>query len=649
MRFWQVCMAVLLCAMVPTGLAFAQNNPNDVNCSPANLLIVLDTSGSMSEGGKLDGLKKAAGEVVNQFKKNLRMGLIRFSGGQAELLVPIGPAHAKTPDVEGQAQKLLAAIQALKASGDTPMTKALDLAVQTLKKEIPSDPLHQDPDPKTQRRTFVLLVTDGEPTDATTTYNPLMFIQQLRKLQVGNKSYDVLTFVVGLGSGQQIRTFELSQYAKAGGTQNFLHALKPQDLAPYFNKISNTASKEVCDGRDNDCDGVTDEDLERECTNNCGKGKEICQKGKWSKCDAPPPGTETCNGLDDNCNGVVDEGLSRPCTTQCGKGTQSCIQGDWSTCTAPRPEPEICDGIDNDCDGQIDNGSPCPGGKCVNTGGKPVCEIKCKNGECPGGFVCDFDSGKCNERPCNRKKCAPGEECDDKTGTAICKDPCAGVTCPTGQTCGASGTCIDCYKSPCAKGKVCIQGRCTVDGCASANCPDGQACLDGKCFDVCSNVQCAAGEWCVKGRCEKDPCYNVQCQQNQTCYQGQCIDNKCTSKTAVPCIEGTICNPSSGVCEDDPCGRIKCPNGETCFRGQCGVTAPTPSGQPGTFCIKDTDCQAGLVCKNRYCIKVNTQGAPGCGCSAETTRRSLLHPVALLLLFWGFMLLLRIRRRAEQS
>lgn len=647
MRAAKSFVQVMVCwlSLCVFGAMASAQTPTDVNCSPANLYMVVDTSGSMSEAGKLAGLQQAASQVVNQFKDKLRLGLIAFSGGQARLLVKLGPAYGKNPDINGHAQTLLKAIQGLKADGDTPMTRAMDLVLGQYKKEIPNDPLHNDPDPNTKRRNFVLLVTDGEPSHATPGDNPLMFIQQLRKLAIGPKTYDILTFVVGLGDGKNIRTYQLSQYAKAGGTQNFLHALKAQDLAPYFSKISKTASSEQCNGRDDDCDGTVDEDIERECTNNCGKGKEVCHLGKWSKCDAPPPGQETCNGLDDNCNGKVDEGLSRACTTQCGKGTQSCIQGDWSTCTAPRPEPEICDGFDNDCDGQIDNGNTmCPGGRCVSKGGKAICEIPCRNGECPANYNCDSKSNLCLENPCIRKKCAAGEVCKlDGNGKATCTDPCAGVTCPTGKTCGASGTCIDCYQDSCAKGKICIQGKCAVDPCFNVTCAEGQGCRDGVCFDVCQNVVCGTGSVCVKGQCVRDACHGKTCPVDQVCVEGQCLVNKCVDPLAANCGSKQLCKPANGLCEDDPCARTTCPSGMTCFQGQCGLTRPPSNGNggPGAYCESAKDCGSGLVCKNRYCYKVKVIGTPPIGCS-----QSSANPLGMSLI--GLCLLLGLFRRRRR-
>lgn len=636
--------------LLGASVAAAQPNPTDPNCSAANLMLVVDVSGSMTEGGKLDGLKKAISDTVKQFKTQLRMGLISFSGSSAELLVQVGPDNIKDAQaVAAHIQKLEQAVQNLKALGSTPMTAAMKLAKSNYESVLPTDSLHLDPDPKTQRRCFVLLATDGEPTDG----DPLPFIKDLRKLVVGAKTYDVRTFVVGLGSQDLIRPFQLKQFAIAGGTDDFFHALTPEDLKPFFDNISKQASKEICDGRDNDCDGVIDQGLERECKNDCGTGKEICHKGVWGPCDAPQPKPEICNGRDENCNGQVDEGLTRPCESACGKGTQTCIQGDWSTCNAPRPETEICDGIDNDCDGQIDNGNLCTGGKCVPQGqGRAVCEIPCNNNECPAGYTCNTATKLCVAGPCANHKCAPGEICSEKTGKAVCENLCAGVQCPAGQTCGLSGTCVDCYQNPCPPQMLCVQGRCVVDACKQQACDKSQACILNKqagtaaCADTCVSLKCGAGEVCTKGRCELDVCAKLNCPSGQYCNKNlnRCEENLCV-KNNVTCgsADKFTCDPKSGACEDSPCVGVQCPQGSYCWLGECYADT-SPKTWPKGQCGQPTDCGApGMTCKNGFCVASGTTDPQGKACGCQSNPTSPWFSLFFVLLWIGLLVSRRFR------
>jgi hypothetical protein len=76
---------------------------------------------------------------------------------------------------------------------------------------------------------------------------------------------------------------------------------------------------ETCNLTDDDCDGATDEDLERECSSGCGKGTERCVDGELT-CDAPPAAPERCNGRDEDCDGEIDEEVD------CGEG-RACVGG----------------------------------------------------------------------------------------------------------------------------------------------------------------------------------------------------------------------------------------------------------------------------------------------------------------------------------
>ncbi len=145
-----------------------------------------------------------------------------------------------------------------------------------------------------------------------------------------------------------------------------------------------------------------------------------------------------CNGIDNNCDGVVDEGYTSS-STSCGVGICAslglleCVNGgEVDSCVAGTPDTEgpfgdatCSDGIDNDCDGAIDiadsdcvvctdndgDGYFVEGGDCgtvdcddsdttVNTGategppGDPTC-IDAKDNDCDGWI--DSDDSDCQD------------------------------------------------------------------------------------------------------------------------------------------------------------------------------------------------------------------------------------------------------------
>jgi len=138
-----------------------------------------------------------------------------------------------------------------------------------------------------------------------------------------------------------------------------------------------TPSDEVCNGRDDDCDGATDEDLgEVSCgVGGCERTLSVCRAGVVSQeCTPGQPIMEICNAQDDDCDGETDEAddggdITRPCYTgpdgtdgvgACRGGARTCQGGDYPQVECPGEVTPVMEepdnGADEDCDGQTDEG-----------------------------------------------------------------------------------------------------------------------------------------------------------------------------------------------------------------------------------------------------------------------------------------------------
>jgi hypothetical protein len=212
---------------------------------------------------------------------------------------------------------------------------------------------------------------------------------------VEGRRYRIETKPIGFGKPNP--DAEIEAIAHAGGEANVttpidlnegFYAQNEEELQLAISSILDDAIKtEICNDRDDDCDGDVDEDFEPDKGNACSNGAQgLCRrdgnlvcKGDFTglTCNAEqrtcvnnqlfingaPQGANTCgeicNSLDDDCDGKVDENLV------------------GCSCS---PQQEQCNGRDDDCDTRIDEAS---------NNGPPITR-PCGTGTCQGVETCRF-------------------------------------------------------------------------------------------------------------------------------------------------------------------------------------------------------------------------------------------------------------------
>ena len=439
----------------------------------------------------------------------------------------------------------------------------------------------------------------------------------------------------------------------------------------------NPPQNEVCDGVDNDCDGIADDPPLADgpaagqngcwndpgsccsfaglqwcppsgagCNDNgtlsapCNKGTLACAGAAGWVCQNPKgPAPETCDGLDNNCNGATDDGALPGIGGECGsddgecqKGVVQCTAGILDCVGDVPPSPEQCDGLDNDCDLTIDNGIPL-GGACTPPYDEALYPGDRSSAPCqPGVLQCDGAGGLtclggvgpspevCDglDNDCDGDVDEVGAAPDGVDGSANPLPPPVGNI---GDACGVNqGACIE-GTYACENGLfVCVGGKGpSVEEC---DCQDNDC--DGTIDDSASST-CTQGKECVKGaegcqcaaKCGNGeiPCPGGQkCEQVTSSETGESLGGFCTVDYEA------ICGDCSTKTVTDPQGNVECAPAGTVLPGcieppVCVCKGPSGCKDPCT----GVTCDPGFVCassgsKAGLCVVDNCFNAPCQGC-----------------------------------
>ncbi len=171
------------------------------------------------------------------------------------------------------------------------------------------------------------------------------------------------------------------------------------------NPFSFPGGREVCDGYDNDCDGVVDQGgiCDEPCASACADGERRCQGGGFQVCVADPRGcldwsmTLPCQGETSCSQGVCVDPVV--CLDRDGDGFGvGCAPGpdcdDVDSALSPRAL-EVCDAVDNDCDGLVDDGlSGCQASWCQAERHDTLATARrLLSGESGAGYACPGQGG----------------------------------------------------------------------------------------------------------------------------------------------------------------------------------------------------------------------------------------------------------------
>ncbi|HEX8646659.1 MAG TPA: VWA domain-containing protein [Thermoleophilaceae bacterium] len=180
---------------------------------PANVLLVVDTSGSMVEENRLERAKEGLEAFLREVSPNDRVGLTTFSD-EIRPLVPIAPVRANEP-------RLRQNIDSLIADGGTAFRDAAIAGLETVQG------LHDR-----ERINAVVLLTDGEDTDSQRSLE-----QAVQRMEAqGDSENRVRVFTIAYSAGAEGAEEALERIASASGGQAY--SGDTEDIELVYRSIS---------------------------------------------------------------------------------------------------------------------------------------------------------------------------------------------------------------------------------------------------------------------------------------------------------------------------------------------------------------------------------------------------------------------------
>ncbi len=340
----------------------------------------------------------------------------------------------------------------------------------------------------------------------------------------------------------------------------------------YQCQITNGGA-EICDGLDNDCDGMIDgsDDLSADmevgaecfgdpdglCADAANAGVTECQGGLivcvGMNVLKENQTLETCNGVDDDCDSVVDDSptdVGASCGVSaifpCSLGTQQCVGGQLACVGAVAPGVESCNGVDDDCDGNIDKiGNMAPAdsvGACNVPLAPPAgATSPCQAGQkaCQGGqVVCLGSVGPTSQND----SCGDDSNCDGvltgqpdfMSNVSFCGD------CATNCQTGALHTIV-----------ACVNGVCQNQGCEPGYYDlDGNGSCEYACTFVSAQEACNGVDDDCDGQIDEGvvtPLPTQVCGVSPSAVSSECQPG--AGGVQVACMNGAwVCTFPAGVC-----------------------------------------------------------------------------------------------------